>query len=47
MIRYGKHGAIPSDEQCAIKYGKNGAQVQCDTYGKYDAAWYDTEWLVL
>ena len=25
MIRYGKHAAIPSYEQCAIKYGKNGA----------------------
>ena len=25
MIRYNKHGAISSDEQCAIRYGKNGA----------------------
>ena len=24
MIWYGNHGAIPSDEQCAIKYNKNG-----------------------
>ena len=30
IIRYGKRGAIPSDEQCAIKYGKNDA-IRCDT----------------
>ena len=47
----GKHGAIPSNEQCAIKYGKLERRSRNDVIRcEYDAAWYDpeydTEWFV-
>ena len=35
VIRYDKHGAISSDEQCAIKCGKNGA-VRMGPYERCD-----------
>ena len=43
MIRYGKHGAIPSNKQCAIKYVKNGTVRRC---GKNGAIRYGTVRLV-